>query len=158
MKEIPLGRGFIAIIDDNDYGAVKNHNWWSSKNGQRVYAISSENGKTVYMHRKIIAPEKGMHVDHIDGNGLNNSRKNLRICTRSQNVRNAKKTLSKTTSLYKGVYFDKRVKLWSSDICVDRERIRLGFFKNQEDAALAYNFAAIKHHGQFARLNTAKSQ
>ena len=105
------------------------------------------------MHNEVMPPLPGFVVDHIDHDGLNNSRPNLQLATRSQNAYNRRKTSSKCTSKYKGVCFNKREGKWISSIKVEGKRIYLGYFDNQIDAAKAYDKAAKEYHKNFAVLN-----
>lgn len=111
--------------------------------------------KTISLHRFIMNPKKDMEVDHINGNGLDNRRINLRICTRSQNGKN--RQLSKSnTSGYHGVTFTrdcKRTKPWLVNIRANGKIKYIGRYKDKKEAAFAYNEAAKKYHGEFATLN-----
>lgn len=107
------------------------------------------------MHVLLVKPPRGMLVDHWDGNGLNNCRKNLRVCTKQQNNMNTKKR-SNRSSKYKGVHF--RAGRWLAQIQVAGKKKHLGTFEEEADAALAYNFAATELFGPFARLNTAQEE
>ena len=156
---IELTRGYKAIIDDASYDIVKDHKWYiyikHHKNGTILnnYAmtVNSKRG-TIFMHRLITSVTKGFEVDHIDGNGLNNSCSNLRICNRSQNAMNNRKQLN-TTSIFKGVYWDKRYNKWIASIGINRKIKHLGTFAIEEDAAKAYDKAALELFGEFARPN-----
>jgi hypothetical protein len=97
-------------------------------------------------------PDKGFVIDHLDGNGLNNQRNNLRICTVSQNSMNRNKTV-KNKSGFKGVIWWERNNTWKAEIRHNKNKIYLGYYKNIIDAAKAYNAAALKYHGEFANLN-----
>lgn len=90
-------------------------------------------------------------IDHKDGDSLNNSFENLRDATASQNVRNRGK-LKSNTSGWKGVSFHKGTQKWCASITVDRKRIYLGYFDDVKEAAEAYIFAALEHHGEFAKV------
>jgi hypothetical protein len=98
-------------------------------------------------------PPRGFLVDHKNLNTLDNTRTNLRLATRSQNMFNRNKIKSNTSSRFRGVCFDKRRKKWCAYITVEGKRIWLGTFDNEIDAAMAYDAAAKKYHGEFARLN-----
>jgi hypothetical protein len=103
------------------------------------------------MHREIMNPPEGLVVDHIDHNGLNNRKSNLRICTRSQNQCNQYRFDGK--SKYKGVAWFKRTRKWTAAVCLRGKRYRLGYFEREIDAAMAYDKAAKKYHREFACLN-----
>jgi len=103
------------------------------------------------MHRQLIQPPDGYVIDHINGEGLDNRRANLRFATVAQNAWNSKKRNPR--SGYKGVCFDKQKHLWRAAIVCHRKRIHLGYFKNKIHAARAYDFAAKKYHKEFASLN-----
>ena len=104
------------------------------------------------MHREILKCPKGLFIDHINRNGLDNRKNNLRVCSKSQNMMN---TLipKNNTSGYKGVSWSKRDKKWMAYIKIKNKFNNLGYFNIKEQAALAYNDAAKKYHGEFARLN-----
>lgn len=104
------------------------------------------------MHRLIMDPPKGMEVDHKDGNTTNCQRSNLRVCTRQENVKNTSKR-SHNTSGYKGVSWFKPNKKWGVHIGFDKNKLFLGLFKDKIEAAKAYDEAARKYHGEFAKLN-----
>lgn len=103
------------------------------------------------MHREILGLKKGEIGDHKDGDGLNNQRSNLRKCTHSENLRNAKKRRGSHSSHYKGVTRCRNK--WRAVIKVDQKKYSLGNFTTEKEAALAYNVAATKYFGCFAYLN-----
>ncbi len=109
--------------------------------------------KNIFMHREIMNAPAGKIVDHRDRAGLNNTKKNLRLVTRAENSRNCKKTNKPTSSKYRGVSWYGRRKRWRVQIRYNGMRKHLGFFKNEDDAARAYDEAAKRHHGEFAGLN-----
>lgn len=157
MNKILLSQGKVAIVDDADYERVNQHKWtYSHMNKNKEYAIRGvgprSNHTTQLMHRFILGdiPE-GMVVDHINGDGLDNRRCNLRICTRSQNTINKRK--KGTTSKYKGVYWDKNRKKFRSHIVVEGKTIFLGRYDSELEAAIAYDNASEKYHGEFANNN-----
>jgi hypothetical protein len=164
MKRVPLNRRknnknsgkHFALVDDKDYDRVMKMNWCVVKYKHTFYAMRAVlvDGKYVFtrMHRFIIKAKSGEYVDHIDHNGLNNQRSNLRICTNKKNTWNSR-SMGVHSSRYKGVSWDKRRGNWSSDIHPNGKHIYLGAFKKEEDAAKAYNEAALIHYGEFANLN-----
>ena len=150
MKEIKLTQGKSAIVDDEDYEGLNRFKWFAEQRGNTFYARSKS---STYMHRFILGLEQGdgKEIDHKDGNGLNNCRENLRLCTRSQNNINGR--VRKGTSKYKGVCWDKRDKKWKARISIDKKRISLGNWLSEIGAARAYDIKATELHGEFARLN-----
>ena len=148
MKEIKLTKGKIALVDDDMFDLLSKHKWHalSSK-----YASFEIGGEIVRMHRLVINAKECEFVDHIDGNTFNNQRNNLRIATKSQNAMNMKNV--RHTSQFKGVCWHKLAKKWMAQIKCNYKRIYLGIFKEERDAAIAYDKAAIEHFGEFARLN-----
>jgi hypothetical protein len=164
MKEIYLtgkrGRGEIALVDDDDYEHLNQFKWYVSNRGRYALRTIKVNGKTknLLMHRVIMKLNFGdkRQIDHIDHHGLNNQKSNLRICSSQENNRNVRVDHAQTlnsTSLYKGVSWDKARSLWRSTINLNGKQITLGRFSCEHLAAKAYNIAAIKHHGEFACLN-----
>lgn len=166
MKKIPLTQGYFALIDDDDYQLVNQYRWSINKHINTNYAVTNiilpdGSRKTWFrMHRLIMIPNDDQAIDHIDGNGLNNTRDNLRLCVASQNKANTLKQEKyknkKTTSKYKGVSWHKRDKKWTAQIGFNRKLIHLGYFDNETEAAMTYNKAARLYFGEFARLNEVK--
>lgn len=160
IREIPLTRGFVAIVDDEDYERVAALKWGALKacgNREQVYAQNYKRiGSKVValsMHRFIMGNPLGLIVDHIDRNGLNNTRANLRVCTRSENSRNCKPyRRSKSKSRFKGLVFHKNGRI-EARICSHGVTTHIGSFACEEEAARAYDAAALRIHGEFARLN-----
>jgi len=109
------------------------------------------------MHRELIEVADGLLVDHINHDGMDNRRANLRAATHSQNMYHRGKRLGATQSKYKGVYWRKRNRKWQALITFQKEKIYLGYFRNEIDAAKAYDRAARKYHGEFASLNFPES-
>jgi hypothetical protein len=105
------------------------------------------------MHRLIIKAPDGLVVDHINYNGLDNRKANLRLATLKQNSRHVIRTMNPGSSKYKGVSWYTRDKVWAVKIMVDGKTIRIGYFRNEIEAAKAYDKAAKKYHGEFAALN-----
>lgn len=162
MKRIELTRGQYTIIDDCDYEMVSKFKWHVINDRTGFYAGRCEKIKGTrkvrhfLMHREMLSAPKGIQVDHVNGDRLDNRRENLRLCNNRQNARNQRKRKG-CRSKYKGVY---RVYVavngqenWCANICLKDRRLYLGYFKTQKEAALAYNEAAKQHYGEFARLN-----
>ena len=149
--EIPLTKNKVTIIDDEDYDLVKDYKWHAAKGHKQWYAYRSGriNGERA-MHRLILGDIcKGKEVDHINHNGLDNRRSNLRPCTHAENHYNQRKT-RKTASGYKGVYWHKKAGKWAAQIMIDGRQRHLGLFVNEGNAVKARNQAAKKYHGAFA--------
>lgn len=147
----------FALVDDEDYELVGRYKWHASVNRKlTVYARAyiPEKKIAIAMHRLImgLCAGDGVEVDHIDGDGLNNTRTNIRLATRSENARNIRK-ISGRTSIYKGVCFYKQMGKWAVAIGRDGKQIYLGLYSTEIDAGIAYNHAAVEYYGEFARLN-----
>jgi hypothetical protein len=151
-RRIPLTRGLFAIVDAEDYPLLSQYMWFAEGTGQNCYAVRKENGESIKMHRWIMDAPDDLVVDHIDHNGLNNRKENLRICTFAENCRNLRSSRCKT-SKYKGVHWNKRCRKWAAQISCDNKTYHLGYFTDETEAAYAYDEAARKYHGQFASLN-----
>lgn len=151
MRKIKLtgkyGQNKFTLVDNDDFELVNKFKWYLSG----TYPVKSlgkrPNRKKISLHRFLLNPPLNMMIDHIDRNGLNNQRSNLRICTNSQNIMNAKKSNNRS-SKYKGVC-RLVAKPWRAYI----GRKILGSFATEKEAAQAYNVAAKKLYGDFARLN-----
>jgi hypothetical protein len=153
MKEIPLTKGYTAIVDDEDYERlVSIGKWQVNVTRQHVYAIHSMNRGRLYMHR-VVLPSPVL-VDHINGDGLDNRRANLRVATPAQNSRNMRPMASSRTG-FKGVARQprSRVNPWRAYIRLNDRAHWLGVFRTAEAAARAYDAAATEHFGEFAHLN-----
>ena len=160
---ILLNRGYVAIVDSDDFDAVAKYNWNVLEQGRCRYAHTvTEDRRIVTMHRFLFSPPSPFVVDHINGNGLDNRKCNLRAATIQQNAWNhAARQPAKCASPYKGVWFatdGKRRKRWVASIRINGKRIRLGYFATDFDAALAYDEAAQQHFGEFAKLNFGNSE
>lgn len=159
MKEMFLTKGQIALIDDEDFEKLSQWSWYAHSNpvSNTSYAargtfINYKN-KLYLMHRQILGiTDPKISVDHADGNGLNNQKSNLRICTHSQNMCNTSKRKN-TTSRFKGVSWCSDRNKWEVEVRVDNKRLRVGRYENEIEAALAYNVTASFAHREFARLN-----
>lgn len=158
MLSIPLTQNKVALVDDCDAEKVLHHKWCASKStgNNSFYATSSiwvgGRGKTIFMHRVIMEPPQNLCVDHINGNGLDNRRANLRICSTRENLRNSILSAANTTG-YKGVSFNRNAKKFQARIEFNYRSRHIGYFKTAIEAARAYDQEAIKLFGKFARLN-----
>ena len=161
MSEIKLTQGYIAIVDDEDFEELNQYSWSILKSpntmyANRYYSLGSKR-VTQRMHRFILDAPSGVMVDHINQNGLDNRRCNIRLCNRMQNGWNRK--ISKNNkSGYKGVAFHKIDKRYRSSIMANGKAYVLGNFKCKHEAAKAYNKKAIELYGEFARLNIIKPE
>lgn len=155
MKKLLMADGNnFALVDNEDYDLVSQYKWHICKPRNITYAQSRVGYRSIYMHRVILGLiSRKEQSDHINGNGLDNRRSNLRQCHQNNNSANAGKYNLKGYSQYKGVTYDKSRKEWRSQIRVNYKRINLGKFDTEIDAARAYNGAAKHHFGEFARLN-----
>ena len=156
MKQIPLTQGKFALVDDEGYKRLSEYSWHAQKQPNAYYACrdigSPPNRIRLKMHRVIMCAKKGEDVDHRDCNGLNNQKYNLRRCTRSQNIRYSRKRKG-CTSIFKGVHWHVGADKWQAKIFVDGKAISLGLYFDEVEAAKAYDEAAMKYFGKFARLN-----
>lgn len=152
MKKILLTQGKIALVDDEDHAFLKQWKWNANKIRHNYYAVRIAGKNSIYMHRAILKAAAGVEIDHINGNGLDNRKKNLRKTTRKQNGRNLRPRTN-GTSKFKGVCRDKSRRKWASHIKVNGKSVFLGRFMKEKDAALAYNAAALKNFGKYARIN-----
>ena len=157
MKIIPLTQGQRALVDDEDYEWLSQWRWWTFNSRGHLYAgrklpMSSKcKPRTLLMHREILRLPKSVQLDHINHNGLDNRKCNLRICNYAENQYNQKKRGG--TSEYKGVFWHKKDKRWYAQIHPDYTGIHLGSFQEEVDAAKAYDAKAIELYGEFAYLN-----
>jgi hypothetical protein len=153
-QEIRLSQGKVAIVDDADYELVGGHKWSAlrRRGGRYYYAIRGINGRSVAMHRLIMDAPPALFVDHINGDGLDNRRANLRLCTNAQNLWNSKRSSSNKTG-FRGVCLDTQNRLYRAYINANGKRIYLGYYHLPEDAAIARDRACSELHGEFARLN-----
>lgn len=158
--EIELTQGKTALIDDEDWPLVSGHSWHAKRDDSGTYYAatkvrdpSAHNGqRSLMMHQIILPPQLGFLPDHVDGNGLDNRRANLRYATVGQN--NGNRRSSGSGSNYKGVSFRRgRRKPWQAEITLNRRKRYLGCYLTEADAAKAYDEAALDQWGEFARLN-----
>ena len=156
MKRIPLSkqgkhRGkYFALVDDEDFEKLSKYRWNFSSSGG--YAERRVANKVIRMHTFLIGVPKGMMVDHKNCNGLDNRKKNLRVCSKSQNMMNRGKTKTNKSG-YKGDYFEEFTNRWKAQIKIGNRNTNLGRFDSAKEAAVAYNKACKIYHGEFANLN-----
>ena len=161
-QEINLTQGKVALVEDRDYCYLMTWAWTANNIGNTWYAIRSEGRgdcrAVVLMHRVILQARRGQDVDHVNHNGLDNRRENVRVCTRSQNNQNQTRR-SGGTSRFKGVWLrsGSRQNPWRAEIKADGKRHYLGKFATEEAAALAYNEAAEELFGEFAFPNVLET-
>lgn len=157
VREVRMASGHVALVDCVDWPLVAGRSWFPhvTAPGRQPYAHcwSWESGsrKKLYMHRLILKPEGRLHVDHINGNTLDNRRCNIRVATVSQNIANSR-PISGCSSQFKGVSLFRSGK-WVAYITHCSTRMHLGYFASQEAAARAYDTKALELFGEFARLN-----
>jgi len=160
FRRIPLTQGKFAIVDPEDYERLNKYKWYAIKGKSTFYAGRHSkigiNKKRLYikMHRQIITHPRFMVVDHINHNGLDNRKANLRAATFAQNVWNCRRR--KGCSGYKGIWFAKDKAKFRAAIWHNKKREYLGYFDSPRQAAQAYDRAAKKYHGDFAALNFNK--
>lgn len=150
--KLQLTQGKCTVVDAKTYKWACKHKWYAV-NWKGSFYAGRRDGKTfLSLHRAILKAEKGVMVDHINGDTLDNRISNLRLCNNTQNQRNQK--LNKANSSgYKGVSWHKTNKRWMARIKISGKLKYLGYFEFVEDAAKAYDVAAKEHFGEFANLN-----
>jgi hypothetical protein len=157
MRELLLTQGKVARVDDADYPLLSQWKWGYLPNKRSGYAVRWETRggvrRTIYMHRQIMGAERGQLVDHEDGDGLNNQRYNLRMANETQNLAN--RPTRERTIAYRGVYPNNKGRTlpYKAQIKAYCRNWHLGSYLTQEQAARAYDRAALHFFGSFARLN-----
>lgn len=153
MKEIKLTQGFVSIVDDEDFEELSKYKWQYA-GGYAVRSISWAFGRQplTRIHVQIMGKIEGLEIDHISGDKLDNRRENLRHVTAAQNQYNRKPNRG-GSSRYKGVNWYKAGKKWHSSIKAGGKTRHLGYYYIERDAAMAYNEAAARLFGEYARLN-----
>lgn len=153
--KIPLTRGKFAIVDAQDAEIVQQYRWFYLGSGYAArYASGSKGRKMTLMHRELMGAGPDQLVDHVNHDGLDNRRVNLRVCSKAENQRNQRRN-SKNTTGHKGVSYDKVRGKFAANIQVDGRQIALGRFDAIEDAVSAYEVAAKRYHGDFSYEESA---
>jgi len=156
MKKIQLTQGKYALVDDEDFEWLNSWKWFY-RNASNGYACRHSTKKDsprlglISMHREILTLQNNQFCDHKNGNGLDNQRKNLRVCTLSENQWNTPKRKT-NTSKYKGISYNKRDKVWTAMLRSQGKNLWLGGFKNKNDAIKIYKDTAHKLRGAFVRF------
>lgn len=156
MRYINLTQGKRAIVDDEDYELLCKHKWYYDLGYAKRNIVVGGKRNLLRMHREILNAPDGLSIDHINGDGLDNRRENLRACTTSENQRNRGEQRNGTSG-FKGVSWRKKDKGWRAQLWHLGKAIWLGCYKTKEEAALAYNKKAIELHGDFAKLNVVEA-
>ncbi len=155
MKQIAVGKTLFALVDDSDFAELSRYRWFAKKDGHTVYARRKDHktNSCIYMHRQILGLTKKdkIETDHVNGQGCDNRRCNLRTCTHAENQHNRISVIG--SSVYKGVCRVKGRKKWKSYIRIKTKLKFLGYYDSEKAAAIAYNNEAKEAFGEFARLN-----
>lgn len=156
MRQISLNQGLVTLVDDEDFERFGGFKWTVKPSSFTWYARRwvrcGGDREMVKLHRLILGAPLGIEVDHKDGDGLNNTRANLRLCSNSQNQWN-QRVRPIGTSRFKGVSWHRQTQKWRAQIRKYGKKYWLGHFADEEEAALAYNKAALELFGAFAHLN-----
>ena len=160
FRKIPLTQGKFAIVDPEDYQELSKYNWYAVRSPRGFYAVRTVFTKkarvvrkTVGMHRVILNAPEGKFIDHINHNGLDNRKSNLRICTIQQNIWNMRKQKSNCASKYKGVTWRKDIDKWQARVVCGGKVFSCGHFEDEKAAAAAYDKKAKELFGEFAAPN-----
>lgn len=157
MKQINLSQNKIAKVSDEDFDYLNQFSWYAFFNKGAWYARRNAridgHAVKISMHREITSAKKNWEVDHINGDGLDNQRSNLRLCSHADNILNTRDRIGK--SKYKGVYLENRLhgRPWKAQIGYRKKKISIGRYATEHEAAIAYNNVAKQLHKDFARLN-----
>jgi hypothetical protein len=163
MKRIPLTQGLVATVDDEDFDELNQSKWFAVKDQRTYYAVRRAPANSgprglIRMHRVIADTPPCMHTDHIDGDGLNNTRLNLRVVSNQQNQHNQNHKQQNATSQSRGVCWDKRRNKWQANIAVDSKNKFLGYFDSEHAAARAYDAAGFERDPEHFTPNFPRHQ
>lgn len=148
MKKIITKEGKEVLVDDEDFEYLSEFDWGMAKD----YPRTTIQNTSYYLHKMVMGVSSDSLVDHVDGNTLNNQKSNLRKCSKLENSRN-RKLSKRNKSGYKGVTWYSRNEKWRASISVNNKVLWLGLFVNPVDAAIAYDLAAKRYYGEFAKTN-----
>ena len=151
-RVIPVTRRKFAVVDGGDYYRLSRFRWHAVFNSKTFYAARIERGKTIKMHREIMGAPKDLVVDHVDRDGLNNRRGNLRLCSEAENSRNTGSN-ARAISRYKGVHWHRRMGKWVAAIQYEKQVNHLGYFGDEVEAAESYDKKAREFFGEYGYLN-----
>lgn len=163
VRGIEVGKGLVAVVDACDYEWLTDWHWYTTggvgpdKGGPYAHGYHPATKRKAFMHRLIAQTPEAAKTDHINGDTLNNRRCNLRVVTHAENMRNRKRQLNNTSG-YRGVRLhtvEGKYRSWVARINVDGKEIWLGTHATAEEAAAAYDKAAVTYYGTFARVNFA---
>lgn len=161
MKHLPLTKGKVAQVDDEDYYWLSQWNWfaveinniWYAKRSKKKGVLRSGESFEIYLHRVVTrCTNKNMTVDHKDHDGLNNQKSNLRICTKAENNRSIR-SRKNSSSIYLGVSWDKARNKWQVQYMFNGKKVFMKRYTNEIEAAKAYDTIALQYAGEFANLN-----
>lgn len=160
QTEIQLSGGHVAVVDDVDCEMLSRLTWSADADGRTAYAVRARTcrrgGGNVFMHRMIMLPDPDQDVHHINGDGLDNRRCNLRVCSHAENRRHNRR-YANSTSGFKGVSWNKKSGRFEAYIAEGGVQHHFGHFSTPEEAAAAYDAAAHDLHGEFAHPNHQRS-
>ena len=165
MKKIPLTRGLFATVDDDDYDALMKQKWRAVASNHTFYALGSTSRKdspeyrqhALFMHRVVNKTPEGFYTDHINGDGLDNRKCNLRTCSPQENNRN-RRAKKGSKSKFKGIVWRPKIKRWEAKAVIDKKYYYLGSFVNEIDAANAYNEFVRNNFGEFCYKNKGEDK